>query len=242
VRDSEAKIKHLNFMPEMKRPKNSKEQEMETKAAPHRVCAQKAPAKSPNSSGQRARARHFIPRADGKPGRGTDIGWHDKFLHAIGQEPNISRACRIVRIDRKTATAHRDKFSGFAIAWDEAIEASTDDLESTAIRISTRGIRRLKFDKDGDALNDPKTGRPYEEIEYPVALMCFLLKSRRKETYGDKLDVSSTQKPMSDEEALRMGELAADGLVSTIRASIGYRESKDVLVYPANLESGTIKS
>jgi hypothetical protein len=212
-----------------------------TKATPHRARARKTIAKSPDSPRQRARARQVIPRADGKPGRGTNIGWHDKFLHAIGQEPNISRACRTVGIDRKTATAHRDKFSGFAIAWDEAIEASTDDLESTAIRISTQGIRRLKFNKDGNAVNDPKTGRPYEETEYPVALMCFLLKGRRKGVYGDKVELTGKAKPMSDEEAMRVGAVAAEGLVSTIRASIGFRESKEVLVYPAHLELGATK-
>jgi hypothetical protein len=204
----------------MPRPKktakaSSRIKRTEKKAAPN----------PPTTARQRASARKTIPRPPGvRPGRGSEVGWHDKFLKALRQEPNISRAARIAGVDRGTATDHRERFPLFSTAWDEAIDAATDDLESVAVQISTKGLRRLKFDKEGEALREPG-GKLYEEVEYPVALMCFLLKGRRKETYGDKLDLNTTQKPMSDEEALRMGELAADGLVSTIRASLGQKQT-----------------
>jgi hypothetical protein len=180
--------------------------------------------KSPKSAASRVRAKATVPPmgTDRPGGRPNDLSWHPRFLATMAREPNISLACRAAGVDRKTARAHREKFPDFAAAWDAAEQASTDKLEAVAMRISTEGLKRLKFDKDGCAVKDPDTGKTYVEVEYPTALICFLLKGRRRDTYGDHVRVSGTLKtPPSDDEVADRGAKFESSLLATIRAAAG---------------------
>jgi hypothetical protein len=57
-----------------------------------------------------------------------------KFLKELAKMPNVSRACRVVGIARKTAYDRRDIDAEFAAAWDDAKEAGIEALEEKVWR------------------------------------------------------------------------------------------------------------
>lgn len=54
------------------------------------------------------------------------------FLKALGDLPNVARACRKAGIDRTTAYRWRDEDADFAAAWSAAIDAGIERLEEAA--------------------------------------------------------------------------------------------------------------
>ncbi len=91
----------------------------------------------------------------------------DLFLAALGESPNVTEACRVAGIARKTAYAWRNKYAEFAEAWRESLAASIDELEQEAFRRANDGSDVLAI---------------------------FLLKSHRREIYGDHVEHSGGQK------------------------------------------------
>ena len=88
-----------------------------------------------------------------------------KFLGALGENPNVTAACRRAAISRESAYAWRKTDDEFASAWTNAIEMAIDSLEGEA-------IRRAKKDSD--------------------LLMIFLLKMHARPRTGR--DTSTTSK------------------------------------------------
>lgn len=72
----------------------------------------------------------------------------------------------------------RDTDPEFAEAYAEALEASADTLEAEARRRALEGVVRVKF--------QPKTGEPYDEIQYSDPLTMFLLKAARPDKFADR--------------------------------------------------------
>jgi hypothetical protein len=83
--------------------------------------------------------------------------WKELFLAALHESPNVFAAARTAGVSRRNAYAARESDSEFAAAWDDAIQRSVDDLEASAFR----------------------------RAEESDTLTIFLLKSHRREVYGD---------------------------------------------------------
>jgi hypothetical protein len=88
--------------------------------------------------------------------------WIPTFLEALRTVPVVRIACERAGISRKTAYAWRGQDPSFRQQWDEALEDGIDVLEATGHQRARQGSDRL---------------------------LMFLLRSLRKKTYGDKLDV-----------------------------------------------------
>ncbi len=90
----------------------------------------------------------------------------DVFFETLEKTLNISTAANAAKFSRNTAYHHKKHDSEFRARWDEVFEAALDDLE-----LST--ITRAKDSSD--------------------TLAIFLLKTRRREIYGQ--DRASEQNP-----------------------------------------------
>ncbi len=69
--------------------------------------------------------------------------WQQRFLRSLRTSPNIALACERARISRQTAYRTRAADSAFALAWQEALEASLDELEGKAFELAKRGSEQL---------------------------------------------------------------------------------------------------
>src|SRR5690349_22211433 len=81
------------------------------------------------------------------------------ILAALSAGKSVSAACRAARIARSSYYLWIDEDAAFAAAVHDAIEAGTDKLEDSAVRQALQGN---------------------------TTLMVLMLKSRRRETYGDR--------------------------------------------------------
>lgn len=108
------------------------------------------------------------------------------FLQALRKTGNVSKACEIVKIGRRTAYEWRAESEEFAELWEQAIEAGYDLLEEEARRRAFEGLVRKKFTSKGQPVNDPATGEQYYEREYSDTLLIFLLKGGRPEKYRER--------------------------------------------------------
>ncbi|WP_422924471.1 hypothetical protein [Singulisphaera sp. PoT] len=98
--------------------------------------------------------------------------WTTDFLASLESTPNVSEACRVALITRKTAYDLRKSDPEFRQAWDDALATSVDDLVGEC-------YKRAKAGSD--------------------TLAIFLLKSHRREVYGDKVqtDLTTDGKPLA---------------------------------------------
>ena len=86
--------------------------------------------------------------------------WQRLFLVALEQRPDVSQAAAAAGVSRSAAYRARQSDEDFAIKWHDAMNASLDKLEAA---LFTRGT----------------------ETDTTAAI--FLLKSHRRETYGERL-------------------------------------------------------
>jgi hypothetical protein len=93
--------------------------------------------------------------------------WRPRFLEVLAGTGNVRLACHACGIDRCTAYRHREKSKQFAAGWEEAMENAIDLLEAAAW-------------KRAQAASD--------------TLLIFLMKSHRRELYGDHVTVNVVQK------------------------------------------------
>ena len=85
------------------------------------------------------------------------------FLQALGKEPIVGRACRRAGITTATAYRMKERSPAFAAAWNEALTASVDDLESHG----------------------------WERARESDSVMLRMLEAHRPEKYSRKLDVKA---------------------------------------------------
>jgi hypothetical protein len=88
--------------------------------------------------------------------------WHPVFLEALKAMPVVRLACEHAGISRKTAYKSRTEDAEFRTQWDDAIEDGIDIIEANCHAHARQGNERL---------------------------MIFILKTRRRRLYGEKLDV-----------------------------------------------------
>lgn len=101
----------------------------------------------------------------------------DIFLEALADTPNVAAAALAAGVGRTTVYDRRALDPGFASLWDEAIERSTDMLVGECYRRAVRGVEKPVF------YQGEECGRVRE---YSDTLAIFLLKSHRREVYGEK--------------------------------------------------------
>ena len=110
------------------------------------------------------------------------ISWWDAFLGELRVWPNISRACRIAGISRGTAYKHRDDFSEFAEAWDDALETGLDAWEEEAARRAFEGV-------DKPVIYQGEITDTYKEFSDTLAIT--MLKAHRPEKYRERSEIKS---------------------------------------------------
>lgn len=115
-----------------------------------------------------------------------DTKWHKRFFEAYKLTGQVLPSLKLVGVSRGTFDNHRRDFPEFDLAYQEAKEADTQEIEISARNRAVNGVIRKRFTRDGKPLIDPQTGKQYEEREYSDILTIFLLKSRRPDVYRDR--------------------------------------------------------
>jgi hypothetical protein len=105
--------------------------------------------------------------------------WAPAFLAALAASPNVSAAASAAGIDRKTAYNRQKSDPDFAVAWDDALDQSTDNLVGEAYRRATRGTENPVFYQGAECGH---------VREYSDTLAIFLLKSHRPAVYRETVE------------------------------------------------------
>lgn len=74
-----------------------------------------------------------------KPPKNKKPGWLRRFLHALRNTANVTVACESAGISRKRAYEVRKDRVAFRQAWEEAIQAATDDVAMSLRTIALSG-------------------------------------------------------------------------------------------------------
>lgn len=97
---------------------------------------------------------------------------------------NVSRACLVAGIARQRLYEWRTADPLFAAAWDEAVEAGTDELEEEARRRAFSGVEEPVF-YQGDICGTVQ--------KYSDTLLIFLLKGRKPDKYRERVTIDVKQ-------------------------------------------------
>ena len=103
--------------------------------------------------------------------------WREAFLAALTNTGNVRYACQQAGIARRTAYDRRETDVEFAAAWKDAMEDAIDHIEAVA------------FEKAKEGEN---------------VLLIFLLKSHRREVYGERVGMEHSGpggRPIQTEDA-----------------------------------------
>ena len=101
----------------------------------------------------------------------------------------LSEICTQLDIYPATIRKWRVEDKEFAEAFSDAESEVTDTLEKEAIRRARNGVLEPVISQGKVVMTDE--GRPLQIRRYSDSLMMFLLKGRRRETYGDKREVDA---------------------------------------------------
>ena len=102
-----------------------------------------------------------------------------KFIESLRETGgNVTLSCELSDISKRAVYDWRAVDSNFAAAWDEAVEAGTEDLESEARRRALIGVEEPVY-YQGDICG---TVRKYSDT-----LLIFLLKGRRPDKYRENV-------------------------------------------------------
>jgi hypothetical protein len=93
---------------------------------------------------------------------------------------NVSRACAAIELTRARAYEWRRVDPVFALAWDEAVELGTDELEEEARRRAFAGVDEPVF-YQGEECGAVR--------KYSDTLLIFLLKGRRPDKYRERVTI-----------------------------------------------------
>lgn len=103
-----------------------------------------------------------------------DVAYFDEkrqelFLQCLKEIPNVSRACRLARVERHIVYTLKKNDESFSEQWESAINEGLEGLEESAWEVAKAGDR---------------------------GMITFLLKAHRPEVYGDRYDITSGGKPL----------------------------------------------
>lgn len=135
-----------------------------------------------------------------EPGLADTAGTQEKrdpawkaFLTAYLRLGNVARACEASEISHDRVRRAYLKVPEFREAFDDARQLIADRLEDALRERAVEGVERLKFDKNGDACLDPRTGLPYIEKEFSDHAAIFLLKGLRPERYRERYEYTGRE-------------------------------------------------
>jgi len=116
--------------------------------------------------------------------------WVTKFLSALAQYGNVSRAALYAGIERSTAYDERHANPEFADDWEYALELGTSGLEDEAKRRAFEGVKKEK-----PIYVRGKLAHTLVETEYSDTLLIFLLKAHRPDKYRETVNQRHTFSP-----------------------------------------------
>jgi hypothetical protein len=118
----------------------------------------------------------------------TPFEWAPTFLETLAKSPNVSAAARAAGVSRESAYKHRKADPDFALAWDDALAESTDELVGECYRRAREGVEEPVFH------NGEECG---SKLRFSDTLAIFLLKAHRPDVYVDRIkqDVHTTGDP-----------------------------------------------
>jgi hypothetical protein len=113
------------------------------------------------------------------------------FLKAFEACGNISQAARVAKVARNN---HYDWMEDdeYKKRFRESEVRAARALEDEAVFRATEGLRRYKFDKNGEPIIDPVTKEPYYESQRSDTLLIFLLKGILPEKYRERYEAHVT--------------------------------------------------
>ena len=100
-----------------------------------------------------------------------------RFLGHLADTGNVSAACRLAKLDRRTAYQWRGADADFRRLWQEALDAAVDALEAEARRRAVEGVEHPHFHQ-GQVAGTVK--------RYSDALLMFLLRAHRPERFRER--------------------------------------------------------
>lgn len=109
------------------------------------------------------------------------------YLIAFAKCGQVGKAAKSAGIDRHTPKEWCETDPDFELAYEDAKESYAEILEAEAVKRATKGVMRYKFDRRGEPLIDPRTGKPYVEREFSDTLLIFMLKGLKPKTYRENV-------------------------------------------------------
>lgn len=92
----------------------------------------------------------------------------------------VNAACKLAKVGRTTVYEERQRNEGFALAWHDIEERTTEMMEREAYRRAVEGVTKPLV----------SAGKHVTDVtEYSDTLLIFMLKSRRPERYRDNVKV-----------------------------------------------------
>lgn len=160
------------------------------------------------------------PKATGaaKPSRAIrrrigvlDLSWHVHFINQLLAFPNVTAACAVAGVSRKTAYEHRSKYPEFAEQWAAAEQKAVDDLEQAVWGRAKDGVEKPVY-QGGELVGTVR--------EFSDSLAALILKGRRSEIYGDKSKIEhSGGVVLTDQEIVDRGNAAEESFLLNMLAS-----------------------
>ncbi len=109
------------------------------------------------------------------------------FLETYATGVTIKAAFEAIDYRRSALGYWRAKDPEFVEAFEVAQQMSVMELVDTSIERAKRGLYRLKFDKNGEALLDPETGEVYKEYHPSDVLAIYLMKTILGGKFNDRV-------------------------------------------------------
>lgn len=169
-----------------------------------------------------------------------NLAWRAVFLAALREYPVMRHACEASGVDRTTAWKNRNADPEFAAACDEAMQEGIDKAEKEAYRRAVHGWHEpvihqgeMKYQhvfeagEDGKiipkvALDENGQPIPLTVNKFSDPLLQFVLKGRRRGTYGDRTELTGAGGgPVALDDTTRNARLAALLAAAQLRRDIG---------------------
>ena len=98
------------------------------------------------------------------------------FLAAYAKTGNVYKAAEAAGVLRGKHYVWLKRDKEYAEAYEVAHATATGELIDEARRRAVEGLKRFKFDKNGEPIKHPTTGEPYYEHVYSDLLLMFITK------------------------------------------------------------------
>lgn len=117
--------------------------------------------------------------------------YKQKICELISDGLFLSEICQELGLSPNTVRKWRHEDKDFDCCYTDAEASVTDTLEKEAVRRARNGVLEPVV-SGGKVVMDPDNpAKPLMVRRYSDSLMMFLLKGRRRETYGDKREVDA---------------------------------------------------